>query len=139
MPANQRVSVAWQIVFTFIPILNIWAFYRVRKLRKYLLYVIVPEIAISAALGGYLFSISNETSFMGTSLSPVYATIEDETKIEPTQFAAPPVLVEAYRPNTFLQIIGWALQGFAIYLVIIWSRQHNKQFDQPTTQTVPSD
>jgi hypothetical protein len=26
-------------------------------------------------------------------------------------------------------IIGWALQGFAIYLVIVWSRQHNNRVD----------
>jgi hypothetical protein len=29
--------------------------------------------------------------------------------------------------------IGFGLQGLAVYLVIIWSRRHNKQFDQPTT------
>jgi hypothetical protein len=32
-------------------------------------------------------------------------------------------------------IIGFAFQGFAIYLVIIWSRLHNRQFDQPTSQS----
>jgi hypothetical protein len=31
--------------------------------------------------------------------------------------------------------IGLVFQGLTIYLVIIWSRQHNRQFDQPTTQT----
>ena len=35
-------------------------------------------------------------------------------------------------------VISWGLQAFAIYLVIIWSRQHNRQFDQPTTKTEPS-
>jgi hypothetical protein len=34
LPANHKVSVGWQIVFTFIIVLNFWAFYRIRKLRK---------------------------------------------------------------------------------------------------------
>jgi hypothetical protein len=31
---------------------------------------------------------------------------------------------------TLVQVAGWGLQGFAIYLIIIWSRQHNRQFEQ---------
>ncbi|HEX2556733.1 MAG TPA: hypothetical protein VHK86_00290, partial [Nitrososphaera sp.] len=56
MPANHKVSVAWQIVFTFIPILNLWAFYRIRKLRKYLLFVVVPSIIVSILLLAYIQS-----------------------------------------------------------------------------------
>lgn len=36
--------------------------------------------------------------------------------------------------SIIIQAIGWALQGLSIYLVIIWSRQHNNQFDMPATQ-----
>src|SRR5687768_11519840 len=50
MPADDKVSVAWQIVFTFIPIVNLWAFYRIRRLRKYLLYVVVPVIVLSVLI-----------------------------------------------------------------------------------------
>jgi len=58
MPANHKVSVAWQIVATFVPIANFWAFYRIRKLRKYVLYVIVPEIVVSIALLAYYYSVN---------------------------------------------------------------------------------
>ena len=50
MPAHTKVSVAWQTVFTFLPIVNFWAFYRMRKLCKYVLYVIVPSIALSITI-----------------------------------------------------------------------------------------
>jgi hypothetical protein len=34
--------------------------------------------------------------------------------------------------------VSAALQGLSIYLVIIWSRQHNAQFNQASAQTQPS-
>ena len=58
MPANHEVSVAWQIVFTFLPIVNYWAFYRVRKLRKYVLYVVVPAMLLNIAVSAYLYDVS---------------------------------------------------------------------------------
>jgi len=105
MPANHRVSVAWQIVFTFIFGLNFWAFSRIRKLRKYLLYVFVPSVASSAALFWYISEKGYWVSSWGDA------------------FALPPVIAA--------NVIGLGLQGFAIYLVIIWSRQHNKIYDTP--------
>src|SRR5213593_4532461 len=65
MPANRKVSVAWQIIFTFIPILNLWAFYRIKKLRKYFLYIIVPMIAVSIGIAVYISSKTDsvEASF----------------------------------------------------------------------------
>lgn len=54
MPANSKVSVGWQIVFTFLPIVNFWAFYRIRKRRRYVLYVIMPSIVVSIVSYSYL-------------------------------------------------------------------------------------
>ena len=34
-----------------------------------------------------------------------------------------------------IQIIGWGLQGLAIYLAVKWSREHNKKYDVPATLT----
>jgi len=112
MPANHKVSVAWQIVFTFISILNLWAFYRIRKLRKYVAYVIVPDIAILIGWLAYL-------SYYGAWWSP-------EPFLDPLTINFGPLYI-------IVTIASWALQGLAIYLVIIWSRHHNKQFDQPST------
>lgn len=109
MPENHKVSVAWQIVATFVPIVNFWAFYRIRKLRKYLLYVFVPSIALSIALVAYYYS---DTS---------YAKWGDDG----LAFGEPRSFVEA---QILGSVIGWGLQGFAICLVIIWSRQHNRVY-----------
>ena len=113
MPANHKVSVGWQIVFTFLPIVNFWAFYRIRKLQKYFLYIIVPEIIVSAAYGWY------------------YITSTDFSKWGDDGLAFG-------NGNSFAvwlatSAIGWALTGLTIYLVIIWSRQHNKQYERPAT------
>lgn len=55
MPATRPVSLIWQIVFVFLPILNIWVFYRIRKLQKYLAWVIAPQL-LAIALIGYTSS-----------------------------------------------------------------------------------
>jgi hypothetical protein len=95
------VSVAWQIVFVFLPVVNFWAFYRIRRLRRYLLFVTVPAIALAA----YTYDRG-------------------------TWVAVPYEAWQLFTPST---VISWALTGLAIYLVIIWSRQHNKQFDLSST------
>jgi len=37
MKIPTKVSVRWQCVFAFLPIINLWAAYRIRKLRRFLL------------------------------------------------------------------------------------------------------
>ena len=119
MPANHKVSVAWQIVFTFIPIVNFWAFYRIRKLRKYAVYVIAPEIVIGIIATVYTFG----------NIIDLQMKAESGLPLERLLF-----LSSAYRWSIF-QVISWGLQAWAIYLVIIWSRQHNRQVDQPASQS----
>lgn len=114
MPATHKVSVTWQIVATFVPIANLWAFYRIRKLRRYVLYVVVPSIILSASLVAYYYAGQ-----------PRFTPWGDDG----LAFGDP-------RPDLVVtvlgQVIGWGLQGFAIYLAIIWSRQHNRRFDTMT-------
>jgi hypothetical protein len=114
---NHKVSVAWQIVFTFIPIANFWAFYRIRKLRKYALYVIVPEIILTSVLLWYYFASI-----------PRFSSLGDDG----LAFGSSP---EINQVQIISSVVGWGLQGFSIYLIIIWSRRHNKRFDQPTSQS----
>ena len=46
MPVKQEpVSIKWQIIFTFIPILNLYAFYKIQKLRLFLCFIIPISIA----------------------------------------------------------------------------------------------
>jgi hypothetical protein len=121
VPANHNVSVAWQIVFTFLPVLNLWAFYRIRKLRKYVLYIIVPSIAFSlvtlAVFFQYLFPcFGDECIYYSEQIS----TVRDSGGIDPFLYI-------------ITQVAGWTWQGFAIYLVIIWSRAYNRSFEQSSS------
>lgn len=117
MPADRKVSVGWQVVFTFIPVANFWAFYRIRRLRKYLLYIIVPEIIISVAIGAY------DPSPLRTETADPRPVIPDDI----FEILSDDLVIASYA-------ISIALHGLTIYLIIIWSRQHNRQYDQPTVQ-----
>ena len=47
MPAKNKVNIMWQIVFVlFIPIADIWAFYRIKKLQKSIIYLVLPSIGL---------------------------------------------------------------------------------------------
>jgi hypothetical protein len=120
MPANHKVSVAWQIVATFIIIANFWAFYRIRKLRKYLLYVYLPSLAISTAISVYYFSMLGYETFGDGGL----AFGEPHSPYDFVLFDSTPFIISG--------IVSWALFGFSIYLVVKWSREHNRKFDTPS-------
>ena len=47
MPAKGRVSVGWQMLFAIFEIPDLIASYRIKRLRRLLLYVWVPAIIIS--------------------------------------------------------------------------------------------
>lgn len=110
LPANHKVSVGWQIVFTFIIGLNFWAFYRIGKLRKYVLYIVVP----SAALSGVSYSYPAPPSF--SQFGDDWLAYGDP---------------DAFAVFAITTAVGFVIQGFSIYLVIIWSREHNKAFAAP--------
>lgn len=117
MPADKKVSVGWQIVFTFLPVVDLWAFYRIRRLRKYVLYIIVPQIIISSAIGAYTSS----------AFARDYPDFGFKESHNASEIFSNPIVIGSYT-------VSFALQGLSIYLVIIWSRQHNRQYDQPAMQ-----
>ena len=119
MPADHKVSVGWQIVALFVPIANFWAFYRIRKLRKYVLYVMLPSIVLSVIATYRVFSVLPQGYLPG-----------DDALAFGDPFAI-------YQDPAYLTCIAisWALFGFSIYLVVKWSRDHNRRYDQPTAQT----
>lgn len=131
MPANHKVSVGWQIVFTFVTVLNFWAFYRIRKLRKYLLYVIVPELILTTAYFAF-FSTTGayDLLFQSSNIRPdlsapgdVQSELDRELEVSTTAYA-------------IYLTIGLALHGLTIYLVVIWSQKHNRAFDAPPSQAM---
>ena len=51
MPVEHKVSILWQIIFVlFVPIVGIWAFYRIKKLQKFILLVVLPSITLMSVL-----------------------------------------------------------------------------------------
>jgi hypothetical protein len=125
MPADHKVSVGWQIVATFIIIANFWAFYRIRKLRRYLLYVCVPEIIISIVLAFYVSSSLFWASDYSNSIVREIGPTANQEMIWQSLW---PTLIASYVPSA-------AFQGLAIYLVIIWSREHNRTFESGSSGT----
>lgn len=128
MPADHKVSVAWQIVATFIIVANFWAFYRIRKLRRYLLYVIIPSIAFSIVIFGYAYSDAFQKAF-----DQNYTSLCDEPILNRPWDSVNSVGRYNCETQYYAYIVGnvmnLAFQGFAIYLIIRWSRQHNRPYE----------
>jgi len=122
LPADHKVSVGWQVACNFIPIADWWAFYRIRKLRKYLLFVFLPW-SVTSFLYVYFVPKSLETSFVYLNTPQAIAYL---------------IGYQIYK-ILLTQAVTLAFLAFAIYLVIIWSRQHNRQFSQSTSRSQPSD
>ncbi|WP_316506125.1 hypothetical protein [Nitrosopumilus sp.] len=55
MVKKEFVSVNWQSVFMLIPFVDLWAAYRIEKLRLFLLYLVVVGLIIFFVLGFALF------------------------------------------------------------------------------------
>jgi hypothetical protein len=140
LPADHKVSVAWQIVFTFIPFVNFWAFYRIRKLRKYLLFVVLPVVLITSLFAGAFFGDILYLVFSGFRTasgqeSNVTSVPEGENVVNKTRVINRVEVWHPFDPAAGLNSIAlWvrvAFQAFAIYLVIKWSREHNLKFTSP--------
>ncbi len=106
MVKQKSVTVAWQVVFTFIPFVNLWAFYRIQKLRLYLLIIIGSSIIAGIIMGIIMVII------MGIA------------------FGSPGSSMEMLDVSYYISSIGVsiAIQLLAIYLVVKWSRNWNAKF-----------
>jgi hypothetical protein len=148
MPADHKVSIAWQIVFTFIPIANLWAFYRIRRMRKCLLYVVVRVIVFSVLITEaffgdlyYYLSTGRQTAW-GSEAQSFNSSESNYTTnrqfIRETVGPGDPwspfgVFLRVFTSyGGFAGVMRIAFQAFAIYLVIRWSREHNRKFSVAT-------
>ena len=122
MTSDSKVNIKWQIVFSLISPLNLWAFYRIKKLRKYLVLVWIPSIlfSISLSLVGYyeMTLIDPHGGQMGADFPtlPPYMT---PMKPQVTKFDLIP-----YNVIGVITSIGFAL--FSVYLIVKWSRKWNE-------------
>ena len=117
MPAEGRVSIIWQIIFVlFIPIADIWAFYRIKKLQKAILYLFIPAIALMAVMFVPIIMIAVEG---------VENNLQDDEQWE-KEFESNPLMLVAIIGSS----IGYTgLAILSIYLIYKWSEEWNKRFE----------
>ena len=126
MPANGRVSIGWQIVFAIISPINLWAFYRIKKLRLFVLYVIVPSTIISSiVIIGVFYEMENPAKGFDDDGNryPESTLPPNMTPIEPQ--------VGKFNTGKYMVLNVAASVGMtvlSVYLVVKWSRQWNEQF-----------
>ena len=117
MPAKGKVSLVWQTIFCFIPIMDIVASYRVKRLRWYLLIMLAIGIPLSMIMGAVL---------------PTHQADDYEKMILDNQEIDWDYVFYGDEPGT--TIASWIIyQGIvyalAVYLIRRWSKKWNLQFD----------
>ena len=117
MIARGKVSVVWQIIFSFIPGILIWSFYRIKKLRLFLVMMAVPAHVIIYIL--ILVTVGPEF-FMECLFAP-FSIIQDDLCMNEIWFV----------PNFAVNMIYYA---FRTFFIIKWSREWNRKFEQRSTE-----
>ena len=106
MPAKGPVKIVWQIVFTLIPVLNIWAFYRIKKLRKYILIILIPVTVISMIV-------------IAPQVISEMENIQEGNLMNDDQSILTSII-------QYIVDVGFTI--LSIYLIYKWSKEWNKQF-----------
>lgn len=111
MPAKGKVRLSVQTIFCIIPILDMYATYRIKKLRKYLV-IMIFVIAVPVTIASSIFIPTDDESLEEefTNLMIYYYGVDD---------------------NQFIYSIGVHIGSvlFAIFLIRRWSHQWNLQFN----------
>ncbi len=105
MVKDEPVSLMRQTIYAIIPILDIYAAYRVTRLRKYLLIMILVSIGIGMAH---------------------YAIFPDMVVSEISEDMQPLYYDESFMAVWIAETGGSIL--LAVYLIRHWSKQWNKKF-----------
>ena len=117
MPAKGKVSLVWQTIFCFIPIMDIVASYRVKRLRWYLLIMLAVGIPLSIAMNA---------------ISPMPTSEDYDKMFLENQEIDWGHIILGDEPE--VAIASWIIyQGIvyalAVYLIRRWSKKWNLQFD----------
>ncbi len=116
MPADGKISLAWQIIMVIlIPIAGIWAFYRIKRLQKAFLYIILPQTAITALVFASVFATMPDDE----SIDSLQSFDEPGKEIEPIVFAI----------TMASSALGLGITALSIYLIIKWSEEWNRRFE----------
>lgn len=122
MRAKDKVSIRWQVVFAIISPLNLWAFYRIKKLRKYLLCVFVPSIIVGLVLSMIGYYETMLINPLGGQMGSDY-TMPLPPYMTPITPQVGKFDLIPYTGIGIASSIGFAL--FSVYLIVKWSRQWN--------------
>ncbi len=108
MVKKESVSVKRQTIFALIPSVDAWAFYRIQKLRKFIL--------ITLGLGFAFSPISLAVS----------ASIDMSNVTSPLDLYSNPIFL--------MYVVGMvaSLHGTLVYFIRRWSKKWNEQFVKPT-------
>ena len=113
MPAQGKVSIVWQIIFVlFVPIAGIWAFYRIKKLQKMILYIVLPSLALTVLPALLLIPFADDFE-------------DDPTDIDGVSETFGLQIVLLY---VIIVVGSIGLTAFGIYLIYRWSEEWNSQF-----------
>ncbi len=111
MHAKRPVSVLWQIIIVvFVPILDLWAFYRIKKLKKYLLYIYVPQLLIGGMIAGLIIGMAFEENGIEK-----LENFSEDLEANELVLVIPSI------------VMGMGFTIFSIYLIATWSEKWNKE------------
>ena len=109
MPAKGKVSLSVQSLFCIIPILDMYAAYRIKKLRKYLM-IMILVVAIPVSIASSVFLPTDDEGLEGfTNLLTYYYGVDDDQFIFSVSVQIGSIL-------------------FAMFLIRRWSKQWNELF-----------
>jgi len=114
MVEKEPVDLTRQTIFALIPYLNLYAIYRIQKLRRYLLIVILASVS---------------SSIIGSVGMIVYAMLNSDS---PDLVQNIELIMTSIRslPAYVIYFFGGMLVN--VYLVRKWSKKWNEQFVKPT-------
>ena len=100
----------------FIPIAGIWAFYRIKKLQKGILYLAIPEAVLVVLLIVFMLGAMSDEGELFS--------------FEDVDESNPDLEVITIAISIIATMGGTGLSILAIYLIFKWSEEWNKQFTQ---------
>ncbi len=113
--AKGKVNLVWQIIFSFIPGVLIWSFFRIKKLRLFLLMMAGPAVATVSILPLILF----DPQYYETCTS-MFSIVPDYSCMNESLFIAGIIVNVIYH-------------GFKTYFIIRWSRRWNEGFQNSSS------
>ncbi len=123
MPSTHKVSIFWQIVFTFISFVDLWAAYRIKKLQKFLLFFVIPVTILNWILPFAILAISSPGD-----MSTLNDSFSNETDFSVFMLTYQTTMIQNIPYYAIITVSAILSQSWKIYLIYTWSKQFNQSF-----------